>query len=134
MLPFYISQMLGLQSKTHGYALVNQQGIRLVFREAADIERQPDEEAESLLIEWKDLVSMEAKRGLLSDSLALHTKQLAGRDPDGKDDQTVQLELERRHRDQLEEFERLVQEYQSGQRRDNVDEVLDDVRDLLDRM
>ena len=134
MLPFHISGMLGLKSKTHGVALVDEEGIRLVFRDAADIEKEPDDEAESLHITWDNLVNWDAKRGLISDQINFEVRVPLGDEPDGKNDNSIELELQKRDRDKLDRFEKLVKEYRSGQRKDDVDEVLDDVRDLLDRM
>ena len=133
-LPFHISGMLGFKSKTHGYALVNQTGIQLVFRSADDIEKAPDEEAESQMITWDNLASFEAKRGIMSDTLNLGVHVMFGDDPDGKNDNVIQLELAKRDRELLDRFEKVVKEYRSGERKDDVDDVLDDVRDLLDRM
>jgi hypothetical protein len=42
--------------------------------------------------------------------------------------------VEEVHRDELQRFEKQLRQYQTGERRDDVDDVLDDVRDLLDRM
>ncbi len=134
MLPFYISRLWGLQSKTHGFALVNEQGIRLVFRDAADIVATPDEEAESLYIDWNNFVGMQAKRGFWKDSLTLEVDAIPSGSPDGGDDNLIELELQKRDRDRLDRFEHNVEEYRSGRKKDNVDDVLDDVRNLLDRM
>ena len=134
MLPFHITRMFGFKSKTHGYALVNEEGIRLVFRDAADIKKEADEDAESRLITWDNLASWEAKRGLISDELRIQVHVMFGDDPDGKNDNVIELELQKRDRDKLDRFEKHVKEYQSGERKDDVDDVLDDVRDLLDRM
>ena len=134
MLPFHITRMLGLKSKTHGIALVNEKGIWLVFRDAADIEKEPDEDAESLLIKWDNLARWKAKRGFISDQLNIEVHVMSGDDPDGKNDKVIELELQKRDREKLDRFEKLVKEYQSGQRKDDVDDVLDDVRDMLDRM
>lgn len=133
-LPFHISRMLGFKSKTHGFALVNGTGIQLVFRDAEEITQDPDTEAESRMITWDNLASFEVKRGMISDELKLGVHVMFGDDPDGKNDNVIELELQKRDRDKLDQFEKLVKEYQSGQRKDNVDDVLDDVRDLLDRM
>jgi hypothetical protein len=134
MLPFHISRMLGLKSKTYGFALVSEAGIRLVFRDAAEIKKTPDEDADSLMIEWDNVASWEAKRGILSDEFNITVHEMVGDDPDGQPDNVIQLELQKRHREKLDRFEKLVKEYQSGQRKDDVDDVLDDVRDLLEGM
>ncbi len=133
-LPFHISGMLGFKSKTHGFALVSEKGIQLVFRSAEDIEKTPDEEAESQMILWDNVASFETKRGLMSDELRLGVHVMFSDDPDGKNDNVICLELAKRDRETLDRFEKLVKEYQSGKRKDDVDDVLDDVRDLLDRM
>lgn len=134
MLPFHITRLFGLKRKTHGFALVNQEGIRLVFRDATDIVKEPDEEADFMIIKWDNLARIEAKRGFLSDELIIEVHVMLGENPDGGDDKVIQLELQKRDRDKLDRFEKHVKEYQTGQRKDDVDDVLDDVRDFLDRM
>ena len=134
MLPFQITGMLGFQSKTHGFVLVNEEGIRLVFREADDIKKAWDDEAEFLLIKWDNLAGIKVVRGLISDELKISVKVMIGDEPDGKNDNVIELELQKRDRDKLDRFEKHVKDYQSGKRKDDVDDVLDDVRDMLDRM
>ena len=51
-----------------------------------------------------------------------------------KTDNVIELDVEKRHRDKLQQFETRVQDYQTGARSDDVDDVLDDVRDFLDRI
>lgn len=133
-LPFHISGMFGLKSKTHGFALVSEKGIQLVFRDAEDISSTPDEQAESRMITWDNLASFKVIRGLVSDELKLGVHVMFGDDPDGKNDNIIELELPKRDREKLDRFEKLVKEYENGQRKDDVDDVLDDVRDMLDRM
>ena len=134
MLPFQITRMFGLKSKTHGFALVSEAGIQLVFRDAADIKQQPDEEADCLVIQWDNLARIEAKRGLLSDELVIEVHVMVGQDPDGRGDKIIHLEVQKRDREKLDRFEKNVKDYQTGQRQDDVDEVLDDVRDFLDQI
>ncbi len=134
MLPFHISRIFGLQSKTHGVALVDEKGIKLVFSDAVDVKLLPEDDADLLTIEWSNLLEMKAVRGMISDQLTLQLRQSIGDEPDGKNDKLILLDLLKRDRDKLDRFEKLVKEFQSGQRRDDVDDVLDDVRDLLDRM
>lgn len=134
MLPFYISTLLGLKSKTHGFALATQAGIRLVFREASEIEEAPDQDAESLMIEWANLASWQAQHGLIADAFKIKVHSVVGDEPDGKNDNVIELEIQKRDRAKLDRFAKLVEEYVSGSRKDDTDDVLDDVRDLLDRM
>ena len=134
MLPFQITRMLGFKSKTHGYALVNEQGIRLVFREADDIKKAWDDEAEFLQVDWDNFAGMDVVRGIISDELKIKVLVMIGDEPDGKNDNIIHLELQKRDREALDRFEKQVKDYRSGKRKDDVDDVLDDVRDMLDRM
>lgn len=134
MLPFQITRMLGLKSKTHGYALVNEHGIRLVFREADDIKKAWDDEAEFLQVDWDNFAGMDVVRGIISDELKIKVLVMIGDEPDGKNDNIIHLELQKRDREALDRFEKQVKDYRSGKRKDDVDDVLDDVRDMLDRM
>ena len=134
MLPFHISKTLGLRSKTHGFALVNEQGIRLVFRDAEDIAKSPEDDPDTIMITWDNVARWESQRGLLSDQFIIEVHTMVGDEPDGKNDNVIELELQKRDRDRLDRFEKHVKEYQSGQRKDDVDDVLDDVRDMLEGM
>ncbi len=134
MLPFQITRMFGLKSKTHGFALVNGQGIKLVFKDAVDISKTPDDDASSIMIEWNNLAKWEAKRGYLSDQFIIEVHAMVGDELDGRNDCVLELELQKRDRDSLDRFEKHIKEYQSGERKDDVDDVLDDVQDMLDNM
>ena len=134
MLPFHITQMLGFKSKTHGIALVNEKGIKLVFRDAREIEAKPDDDADSIMVQWDNVAGLDFRRGIMSDGLHIKVFTMLGDEPDGKNDNVIQLEVQKRDRELLDRFEKLVKEYQTGKRKDDVDDVLDDVRDMLDRM
>ena len=121
-----------IRDRTHGFALVSEEGIKLVFRDAEDIASSPDEDAESTMIPWSNIANWEAKRGLISDSFLIQTHVWFGEEPDGKDDNQVELKLQKRDRELLDRFEKLAKQYQSGELKDDVDDVLDDVRDMLD--
>jgi len=134
MLPFQITRMFGLKSKTHGFALVNEQGIKLVFKDAAAIAKKSDEEANSIMIEWNNLARWEAKRGFISDAFTIEVHVMVGDEPDGRNDKVLELELQKRDREALDRFQKHIKGYQSGERKDDVDDVLDDVQDMLDNM
>lgn len=134
MLPFQITRMFGLKSKTHGFALVNEQGIKLVFKDAADIKKMADNDANSIMIEWSNLARWEAKRGYLSDEFIIEVHVMVGDELDGRNDNVLELDLQKRDRESLDRFEKHIKEYQSGERKDDVDDVLDDVQDMLDNM
>lgn len=133
MLPFHVTKMLGLNN-THGFALVSEIGIKLVFRSAEDIKSKPDQDADSHLIPWSNLKRLDVSRGYLADEIVIEVHKMDGEDPDGVHDNTIHLQLQKRDRPQLDRFEQHVTDYQSGKRKDDVDDVLDEVRNLLDRM
>ena len=81
---------------------------------------------------WNNLEEFESQRGMLSDEVRIRvrsTEQL-GNLP-GIKDQELELEIRKNDRDALKKFEKAVAEYRAGQRQDNVDEMLDDIRDFL---
>ena len=104
MLPFQITRMLGFKNKTHGYVLVNEEGIRLVFREADYIKKAWDDDAEFVQIDWDNFAGMDVVRGIISDELKIKVLVMMGDEPDGKNDNIIHLELQKRDRDKLDQF------------------------------
>ena len=135
MLQFHVTRLFGLKFKTHGVAIPQQDGIRLVFREGeAKGPRLFDKEIQSILIQWDNLTDVSVERGFFGTRLKLSIKA-----PDkitelpGWDDSHVELRIHRSHVDDIEPFERSVAAYRSGRVDEDVDEFIDDVRDFLDR-
>ena len=133
MLPFRLSQLFGILIKVHGTAIVNEEGICLAFQETED---QPqhflDANVKSVLIHWDNLEQFECHRGILSDQVRLRVRSIErmGNLP-GIEDHELTLEVQKSDREALKAFDEAVADYRAGRRRDNVEEMLDDVRDFL---
>ncbi len=133
MLPFRLSRLFGIVVQVHGMAIAEEKGIRLAFQETED---QPkhflDANVQSVLIAWDNLEEIAFERGIVSDEVTLCVRSVEslGNLP-GIQDHELSLEIRKSDRDALKVFERVVNEYRAGQRQDNVDEMLDDIRDFL---
>ena len=135
MLPFYISKLFGTQFKTHGFAIAGEEGIRLVFRDEDDDTDESGDESRSVLVTWENFHGLEARKGFIKDSATIHVASTEGlHDLPGLSERQVALEVQKRDRQQLETFQREVEDFRTGCRSNDVDEVLDDVRDFLDRI
>ncbi len=133
MLPFRLSQLFGIVIKIQGMAIANETGIELAFQEAEDQPRNVlDAQVKSVSIPWDNLQELQCRKGLLSDQVVLRVKSVEGlvKLP-GVKDRALTLEVNKDDRDALKAFAEAVAEYRAGQRHDNVDALLDDVRDFL---
>lgn len=132
MVQFKVSRLLGLRVQVDGVAVVNEQGMQLTFNEPDQAERLWDADCETVMIPWEGLLHWKCDYGLLGDQLRLQvaSPELFGSLP-GVQNNEVELDVRKVHRDALKAFEKRAREYQSGQRTDNADEMLDDIRDFL---
>lgn len=134
MLQFRVSKLFGTMTKIHGMALPSPDGIRLAFKEPEDEERanRIDFDIQEVLVAWDNLDEIKIDRGLVGDQVTIRVKSFdALRNLPEFADHEVTLETRRQDRDVLEQFEREVNEFRAGRRQDNVDDMLDDIRDFL---
>lgn len=143
MLQFHLNRFFGLKFRTHGMAIPSEEGLKLVFRHGDAPARLFDEEIQSALIEWDNLAGLEVEKGFLSGTSiklrvrsAAWLKKLPGaanhRDSDGATTE-LELEIHKTNVDDIPAFKKQVAEYQSGKTDEDVDDFIDDVRDMLDR-
>jgi hypothetical protein len=133
MLPFRLSRLFGIVIEIQGMAIVNQEGIRLAFQDADHENRHfLDGDVQSVLISWDNLADFACDRGMLSDEVRLRVESIDQLSQlPGIQDHELSLEIRKSDRDKLKDFEQAVIEYRAGRRQDNVDEMLDDIRDFL---
>jgi hypothetical protein len=133
MVPFHTTRLFGWSVTADGIAMVNGQGVQLAFQRPDENQELRDANIRTLEIPWESLQSLECDYGVLSDSIRLSVRSSSAlQGLPGADEQHVELTVHKQHRDQLKDFERRLREYQSGNRRDDTDELLDDVRDFLE--
>ena len=134
MLQFRVSHLYGALTKIHGMALVAPEGIRLAFQEPDEVNRSNriNFDVKEVLITWNNLNTIEIDRSILGDKIKLRVKST---DPlqalSEFVDAEMTLETRRQDRDALDEFEREVADYRAGRRSEDVDDMLDDIRDFL---
>lgn len=133
MLPFRLSRLFGIVTKIHGMAIAREAGIELAFHEAEDQPRNVlDAHVKSVSIPWDNLQELQCRKGLLSDEVVLQVRSVEGLvNLPGVEDCTLTLEVRKDDRDALKAFAEAVAEYRTGQRHDQVDAMLDDIRDFL---
>lgn len=143
MLQFHLNKFFGLKFRTHGMAIPSEEGLKLVFRHGDAPARLFDEEMQSALIEWDNFAGMEVEKSFFSGTkLLLRVKSAAwlkdmpgAADNDDVATATTELELSI-HKSNVADvpaFERKVAEYRSGKVDEDIDDFIDDVRDMLDR-
>ncbi len=132
MVPFRVTRLFGLKVQVEGMAIVNEQGIQLAFHTPEPDVDLFDAKVKAVHIGWPNLKSWSCDYGILGDRLQLQVNSLAEFSAlPGVVAEQVELAVRKSDRKQLQEFEQRVREYQSGQRQDNTDELLDDIRDFL---
>lgn len=134
MLQFRVTHLFGTITKIDGMALASEDGIRLAFHQPDGTERanRLEFDVQEVLIDWSNLDSLTVDTGLLADQVIIRVKSTEPlRDLPDLSDNDVTLETRRTDRDVLKEFEKAVADYRSGRRKDDVDDLLDDVRDFL---
>ena len=132
MVPFRISRLFGLRVTVDGMLLVNAQGLKLVFKEPKRDDTLRDQQIEQVELTWADLKQVVCDFGMLNDEVVLEVNPTANvvRLP-GVSEDRVSLSVRKQHREELKELEKRIDEYRRGTRRDDVDDLLDDVRDFL---
>jgi hypothetical protein len=134
MLPFHIQTLFGKRIIATGYAIPKDDGIHLVVHEGETPEHVLDAKTISFHVPWQNLETIEARQGILGDTLILGLTS-AGLLPDfpAADDKQIELSLLKKDRDQLERFTKETEAFRSGRKRTGeVEEMLDDIRDFLE--
>lgn len=143
MLQFHLNKFFGLKFRTHGMAIPSEEGLKLVFRHGNEPVKLFAKDIQSVLVAWDNFAGMKVEKSFLSGTKvilnvnsAAWIKELPGA-ADNDDAATATTELELRiHKsnvDDLPAFEQKVTEYRSGKVDEDVDDFIDDVRDMLDR-
>jgi len=132
MLQFRVSRLFGYHVEADGMLIAGQDGLKLVFQRPEEGRGLLDADVQTVDISWDDVESWEVDYGLLSDRVSVTVVSADRlRTLPGAGDRHVELVVHKQHRAALQEFEQRAKEYQSGQRADNVDEMIDEIRDFL---
>ena len=134
MLQFRVTKLFGAMTKIEGMALAEEVGIRLAFHQPDGTERSNrlEFDVQEVLIDWRNLETVKIDQGLLADRVIIRVKstELLRDLPDVSENE-VTLETRRQDRDALQTFEKAVSDFRSGRKSDDVDDMLDDIRDFL---
>jgi len=143
MLQFHLNKFFGLKFRTHGMAIPSEEGLKLVFHHGDAPVRLFDEELQSAVVSWDNFAGMEVKKGFLSGTkLILRVKSAAwlkdlpgaaGKQEAATATTELELSIHKSNVDDVPAFERKVAEYRSGKVDEDIDDFIDDVRDMLDR-
>ena len=135
MIQFRVSRLFGLRVDADGMLIPGEQGLQLVFHRPDGDQGLLDANIQTVTIPWGDLESWEVDYGLLGDRVSLRVTSVEClRDLPGVDDCQVDLVIHKQQREALKDFEQRAREYEIGNRVDNVDEMIDEIRDFLQDM
>ena len=132
MVQFRIKRLFGLQVTVEGMVLASAKGLQLVFKEPEKDSTLRDAQIEQLDLPWDAIEKVVCDYGMLSDEIALYVKPNVKltRLP-AQSENVVTLSVRKQRREELKELEKRIDEYRRGTRSDDVDDMLDDVRDFL---
>lgn len=143
MLQFHLNKFFGLKFRTHGMAIPSEEGLKLVFRHSDAPARLFDENIQSALVTWDNFAGMEIEKGFLSGTkIVLRVKSAdwlkkmpgaANHNDSNATTTELELRIHKTNLGDIAEFEKQVDEYRSGVVDEDIDDFIDDVRDLLDR-
>lgn len=132
MVQFRVVRLFGLQVTVEGMLLANARGLQLVFKQPAGEVVSREVPTQSVELPWAALESIQFDYGLMSDQVMLHVKSATSLASfPGATEREAALSVYKQQREELKELEQRIGEYRRGTRRDDVDDLLDDVRDFL---
>jgi hypothetical protein len=135
MLQFHISKLWGAVLASHGVVIPAEEGIRLVF---FDSDQKPEfldgDEFDSAVITWDNFQGLDVNHGMFGSRITIGVRSTTDlQDVPGVKESEITLEVHKKNVHQIEPFQQRVAEYRSGKTDEDVDQLIDDVRDLLDR-
>lgn len=131
MLPFHIDSFFGLSIDATGMLIPTPEGMKLAFHQGKAPQNLLDAKTDTVEIPWKNIKDVQIKRSMFGDSVRLHVvsahelKDL----PIDKDGELV-VDIQKKDREFLDAFDKKVDACRAG-KAENVDEMIDDIRDFL---
>ena len=130
MLPFHVSNFFGNDVKLTGVAIPKPDGLHLCIHEGDVPVDLFDAKTKSIVIEWTNLQEISVKESMLGDSLSIHVHSTI-KGLTGAKNHRAKLDLHKRDRDRYDEFRQEVEHFRSGKPQEDVDGMIDDIRDFL---
>lgn len=132
MVQFRVRQWLGLDVKVDGMAIAKADGLQLAFNDPKDAEKLWEADTEAISIPWEQLSELKIDYGFVHDEihLAVTNADLFGSLPGVRSNQ-VELDVRKAEREALKQFEKRATQFRSGKKKDDVDDMLDDIRGFL---
>ncbi|MCA9211727.1 MAG: hypothetical protein KDB27_01585 [Planctomycetales bacterium] len=133
MLPFHVSSFFGNDIRLTGVALPKQDGLHICIHEGEVPTDLFDAKTKSVVIHWDNIDTIDVKESVFGDSLTIAVRSTVKNLPGAKKNKST-LDLHKRDRDRYDEFRQEVAEYQAGKQDEDVDGMIDDIRDFLTDM
>lgn len=133
MLPFHVTSFFGNEVQLTGVAIPKQDGLHVCIHEGDVPTSLFDARTKSIVIEWSNLKEITVKESMFGDSLSIRVHSKIKGLPGAKND-VAKLDLHKRDRKRYGNFRQEVEDCRSGKPEEDVDEMIDDIRDFLTDM
>jgi hypothetical protein len=136
MIQFHCGKWMGAKARQHGYAMVEDEGLRFALHDGK-IERSIlDEETADEFVPWTDIDDLDTDHGMLENTLtiALRTPPLPGRNLPGLRGACMTLHVQKKNQDDLDRFATRANHIREGAGTKNIEDALDDINDFLDQL
>ena len=132
MLPFHVDRLFGTNLDAAGVAIPKEKGLTLAFHQGDVPKVLLDAKTETVTIDWNNLVDLKINKGILGNQLVIEVDSTeAIRDIPGASETIVRLDLHKRDREEIDGFLKEVQDFRAGKKADDVEAMIDDIRDFL---
>ncbi|MFC1757621.1 hypothetical protein ACFL2H_02495 [Planctomycetota bacterium] len=130
MLPFHVTSFFGNDVKLTGVAIPKPDGLHICIHEGDVPSDLFDAKTKSIVIEWSNLDEITVKESMFGDSLLIRVHSTI-KGLTGAKNNRAKLDLHKRDRERYDEFRQEVDDCRSGKPEDDVDGMIDDIRDFL---
>jgi hypothetical protein len=135
MLQFHSNRLFGLAFDYHGIAIPDKVGLKLVFRKADAPVDILAEDCLSVVVAWSNIASIKIQKGLFGggDVVVAVRNGVGLEQVPFFDKDLLTLAVYQSNVDEIGPFEQEVNRLRRGAHDDDVDQVIDEVRDLLEK-
>ena len=130
MLPFHVTNLFGNEVQLTGVAIPKHDGLHVCVHEGEVPTDLFDAKTKSIVIEWSNVQEITVKESMFGDSLTIRLRARNMALPGTKNDH-AKLDLHKRDRERYDEFRQQVEQFRAGIPDENVEEMIDDIRDFL---
>lgn len=130
MLPFHVTNFFGTNVQLTGVAIPKQDGLHICVHKGDVPTSLFDAKTKTWVIPWANIKELNVKESMFGDSLTIRVNSTIDGLPGAKSD-LAKLVVHKRDRQRHDSFRREVEECRSGKPDQNVEGMIDDVRDFL---